>query len=133
MYRKAYDFVREILDDSQINDYVHTLTGKNLAVIEAGAKVTSPSAQIIFSGGNTTRRNNTSSEVSFDVEFLLPFWGADAFTRCLDFIDTVIPVFFDYREARYFISRIDPAIHEPDELLSQIWRVTLTFSVTIFL
>ena len=40
MYREAYNLLREVLDDDQLNEYIFTGTGKHLAVIDAGAKVT---------------------------------------------------------------------------------------------
>ena len=133
MYRKAYDFILDILNDTQINNYIAGITGKHLAIINAGAQVSAPSAQISFLGGRSSRKDNTSTQVSYRVEFMLPFWSNDAFERCIDFVDFVIPIFFDYRDGRSFILHIEPSIHEPDELLSQLWRVALSLTLSIFL
>ena len=133
MYRKAYDFILDILNDKQINDYIADITGKNLAIINAGAQVSAPSAQISFVGGRSSRKENTSAQITYSVAFMLPFWSNDAFERCIDFVDFVIPIFFDYRDGRSFILHIEPTIHEPDELLSQLWRVDLSLTLSIFL
>ena len=133
MYRKAYDFILDILNDSQINDYIFYLTGKNLAIINAGAQIAAPSAQISFAGGLSSRRDNTSAQITYSVAFMLPLWSNDAFARCIDFLDFVIPIFFDYKDGRSFILHIEPSIHEPDELSSQLWRVYLSLTLSIFL
>ena len=133
MYRKAYDFVLDILNDAQINDYIHDITGKHLAIINAGAQVSAPSAQISFLGGRASRKDNTSAQILYSVDFWLPLWSNDAFSCCIDFVDFIIPIFFDYRDGSSFILQIEPSIHEPDELLSQLWRVQFSLTLSIFL
>ena len=133
MFRKAYDFIRDILNDKQIDDYIWDFTCKHLAIIDAGAKVTVPAAQISFAEGRSSRRGNTAVEAAFNVDFALPFWGADAFAKCLDFVDFVIPVIFDYREQNAFVSHVASNILEPEELSSQIWHVQLSISISILI
>ena len=133
MFRKAYDFIRDILKDDPIDGYILTLTNKHLAVIDAGAKVTVPAVQISFAGGRSSRRCNTAVEAAFNVDFALPFWGADAFAKCLDFVDFVIPVIFDYKEQNAFVSHVASNIQEPEELSSQIWHVQLSISISILI
>ncbi len=131
MYREAYNLLREVLDDDQLNEYILTGTGKHLAVIDAGAKVTAPCASINLNGGSITRKSNSSTEIEYLVSFALPFWGADAFIRCLDFIDFAIPIFFDYRDKRNFILSANPSINEVDAENSQLWTVDILFTVSI--
>lgn len=131
MYRKAYDFVTDILRDKQIDDYIFNLTGKHLAVINAGAQFKSPSVQISFNGGNSSRKQNTATPVSYTLSFSLPIWGTDAFLQCVDFIDFVIPIIFDYSDGLSFVANIEPAITEPEEISSQDWLISLTVTLTI--
>ena len=133
MYIDAYNLLREILDDEQLNQYIFKETGKHLAVINAGAKVTAPCVSINLNGGSFTRKSNSGTEIDFLVSFALPFWGADAFTKCLDFIDFAIPVFFDYRDRHNFILRANPSINELDAEGSQLWTVEILFTVSAFL
>ena len=65
MYREAYNLLREVLDDDQLNQYIFTDTGKHLAVIDAGAKVTAPCASINLNGGSVTRRTNSNAEIEY--------------------------------------------------------------------
>ena len=132
MYREAYNLLREILDDEQLNEYIFTETGKHLAVIDAGAKVTAPCVSINLNGGAVTRKSNSSTEIEYLVSFALPFWGADAFLRCLDFIDFSLPIFFDYRDKHNFVLKANPSINEFDAENSQLWTVDILFTVSIF-
>lgn len=133
MYKQAYELIREILEDASLNDYILDETGKHLALIEAGAKISVPSASIYFSGGAYTRRSNSSSEIAYTVSFALPFWGADAFTRCLDFVDFIVPVFFDYKDKHNFILSAEPSINEVNEEGSQLWTVDFLLTVSAFM
>lgn len=133
MFRKAFDFILDILSDQQINDYIADLTGKHLAIINAGAQVSAPSAQISFLGGRASRKDNTSAQITYSVSFMLPFWSNDAFAHCIDFVDFVIPIFFDYRDGSSFILNVEPSILEPDELFSQLWRVNFSLTLSILL
>ena len=133
MYRDAYNLLREILDDEQLNQYIFKETGKHLAVIEAGAKITAPCASIHLNGGSFSRKSNSGTEIDYLVSFALPFWGADAFTRCIDFIDFAIPIFFEYRDRHNFILKASPSINEVDEEASQLWTVEILFTVSAFL
>ena len=133
MYREAYKLLREILDDEQLNKYIFEETGKHLAVINAGAKVTAPCVSINLNGGAVTRRTNSNTEIEYLVSFALPFWGTEAFIRCLDFIDFAIPIFFDYRNKHNFVFRANPSIKELDTENSQLWTVDILFSVSVFL
>ena len=131
MYKQAYQFIREILNDETLNNYILDETGKHLAVIDAGAKVTVPSASILFNGGEFLRRTNSSSEVEFTVSFALPFWGDNAFLRCIEFIDFVSPIFFDYRNRHNFILRVNPSINELDDEGSQLWSVDFLLTISV--
>ena len=132
MYREAYNLLREVLDDEQLNEYIFTETGKHLAVIDAGAKITAPCVSINLNSGSVTRKTNSSTEIEYLVSFALPFWGADAFLRCLDFIDFSLPIFFDYRDKHNFILKANPSINEFDAENSQLWTVDILFTVSIF-
>lgn len=132
MYSQAYKLVREILEDEELNAFIFEETGKHLAIIDAGAQITTPAALISFAGGDFSRRGNTSTEVEFTVSFLMPYWGDTAFTSCLKFLDFVIPVFFAYSDAGAYIVNASPAIHEPDDVSEQ-WSIDITLSVKVFL
>ena len=132
MYSQAYKLVREILEDEELNAFIFEETGKHLAIIDAGAQITTPAALISFAGGDFSRRDNTSTEVEFTVSFLMPYWGDTAFTSCLKFLDFVIPVFFAYSDAGAYIVNASPAIHEPDDVSEQ-WSIDITLTVKVFL
>ena len=51
MYKEAYELIREILEDDKLNEFVHKTTGKRLAIIDSGPKVTFPAVGIVFRGG----------------------------------------------------------------------------------
>lgn len=133
MYREAYNLLREIIDDEQLNQYIFNETGKHLAVIDAGARVTAPYVSINLQGGSFTRKTNSSVDIDYLVTFALPFWGADAFIKCIDFIDFALPIFFDYRGKRNFILRADPSINEFDAEASQLWTVQILLTVSAFI
>lgn len=133
MYREAYNLLREVLDDDQLNQYIFTETGKHLVVIDAGVKVTAPCVSINLNGGSLTRKSNSSTEIEYLLSFTLPFWGTDAFTRCLDFIDFTLPIFFDYRDKHNFVFRANPSINEIDAENSQLWTVDILFTVSVFI
>ncbi|MBQ7593254.1 MAG: hypothetical protein IJU48_02740 [Synergistaceae bacterium] len=128
--------MREILSDEELNEIVYAETGKNLAVIEAGAQITTPAARIILSGGNYTRASNTRREIEFTIEFYFPFWGSDAFERCLKFLDETIPIFFKYGSGKNnqdnYILQVTPSITEEDEE-TETWTVALSVTVSIFI
>ena len=133
MFREAYSLIREILNDEDLNAYILDVTGKHLAVIDAGAKVTAPAAAILFNGGDFSRRQNSSNEIGFTVSFAMPFWGAEAFLRCIDFADFALPVFFDYKGRHNFILRVNPSINELDDSDSRLWTVDFALTVSVFL
>ena len=135
LYVEAYELLREILSDEELNARVYEECGKNLAIIEAGAQITTPSARIILTGGNYTRAMNTRREINFMIEFNLPFWGANAFEECLKFLDMAIPIFFKYgsgyKNFENYILQVSPSINEEDEEL-ETWTVALSVTVSIF-
>ena len=133
MYKQAYELIREILNDDTLNNYILDETGKHLAIIDAGATFSAPSATILFNGGDFSRRSNSETEIQFIVSFALPFWGDNSFVRCIDFIDFVLPVFFDYRNRRNFILRVNPSINELDYDGSQLWTVDFLLTVSAFI
>ena len=130
MYREVYDFIREILNDQQLNEYIVQQTGKHLAVIDAGAQVTAPSVSINLRSGNFTRKANTDTGIDYLLSFAMPFWGADSFTRCLDFIDFVLPIFFEYRDNHMFIRSANPSINELLTETSEMWSINILLSVS---
>ena len=133
MFRQAYNLIREILCDEALDIYIFTETGKHLAVIDAGAQVTAPAATILFNGGDISRRDNSSCEIGYSVSFALPFWGADAFGKCIDFVDFALPIFFDYKNKRNFILRVNPSINELDAEGRQLWAVDFSLSFLTFI
>lgn len=132
MYSQAHKLIRGILEDEQLNSYILKETGKHLAIIDAGAQITTPAAVISFSGGDFSRRTNTSTEIDYTVSFLMPYWGDTAFSRCLEFLDFVIPVFFAYSDTGAYIINASPYIHEPDDVSEQ-WSIDITLTVKVFL
>lgn len=133
MYKEVYELIREILKDEALNNYIVEETGKHLAVSDAGAQITSPSASIYFSGGNFSRRSNSSAEVNYTVVFMLPYWGADGFVKCLDFVDFVMPIFFDYKTRTSFVMSVNPSINEVEAEGSQDWAVELMLTVSSYI
>ena len=128
--------MREILDDTQLDDYIFTETGKHLAVIDAGAQITCPSAKISFNGSSITYSHNTKQEVNYNIAFILPFWGADALEKSHQFLDVAVKAFFNHEiglnSMKNEVIRISPSITEQDEE-SELWTVALDVTVSIFM
>ena len=133
MKRHKSGSMRILQDSGELRRSVRYKASETSAVIDAGAKVTAPAAVILFNGGDFSRRQNSSSEIGFTVSFALPFWGAEAFLRCIDFADFALPVFFDYKGRHNFILRVNPAINELDDSDSRLWTVDFALTVSVFL
>lgn len=136
MYTEAYELLREILDDEALNQYILHETGKHLAVIDAGVKITIPSATITFGGGETSYADNTSHEVRYTVNFALLFWGVDALRKSHEFLDVVIKAFFEHEQRNNpvrvnRVKSVNPSIVEQNEE-SELWTVTLDVVVLVF-
>ena len=121
----------EILEDERLKEYFSKNIGKKLTVINAGAQVTTPSATITLNGGECTRANNTKQEVSYKISFALPFFGANAFDKCLDFLDFVIPIFFDYRTRTEFVKSASPSLIEQNNEIKS-WIININVIVEVF-
>lgn len=136
MYLEAYELLREILADKALDDFVFNETGKHLAVIDAGAQITIPSANIMFTGGATSYADNTAHEVGYKVEFALPFWGDDALRKSHEFLDVAIKAFFGYEQRinpihSNIVKTVNPSISEQGEE-SEVWTVAFDVTVLIF-
>ena len=94
MYKEAYELIREILEDEKLNEFVKRTTGKRLAIIDSGPKVTFPAVGIVFRGGEISRPDNNMQEVQYDIPFGLPYFDANAMARCHEFLDVAIEEFF---------------------------------------
>lgn len=137
MYTEAYELLREILDDEALNQYILHETGKHLAIIDAGAKITIPSATITFGGGETSYADNTPHEVRYTVDFALPFWGVDALRKSHEFLDVAIKAFFEHEQRNNpvrvnRVKSVNPSITEQGEE-SELWTVTLDVAVLVFI
>ena len=132
MYKEAYNLLREILNDEQLNSYIFNTTGKYLSVIDAGPQIDSPAAKIIFDGGQRTRKSNTIQQVDYIISFALPFFGADAFEQCLDFIEIVTAICLEYYSGKNFIKSVNPSIVEEDNEKG-FWTVNINVAVQIFI
>ncbi len=137
MYREAYDLIIEILNDAQLNEYVQKVTNKKLAIIDSGAQLTTPSAAISFEGGAISRGENAMQNVDYTITFSLPFWSANSFRNCHDFLDNVIAAFFAHEQRthslrRNYITKISPSITEEDTE-KKLWTVSLRVTVSIYL
>lgn len=137
MYSEAYSLLREILDDVALNDFVFHETGKHLAIIDAGAQITIPAANITFMGGEISNSDNVMQTARYNVAFMLPFWGDNALMKSHEFIDIAVHAFFDHeqRESPGRINRvlrISPSITEFDED-SELWTVAFDVAVSIFI
>lgn len=132
MLKEAYSLIMEVLNDEQLNEYIQKNTGKKLTIINAGAQVTTPSAIVTLSNGEYTRASNTKQDTGFLISFNLPFWGTDAFDKCLDFLDFAIPIFFDYRTKQNFIKSISPSVVEQDSE-RKFWIININVIVEVFI
>ena len=137
MYVEAYELLREILEDEELNAYIFNITGKHLAVINAGAQVTIPSARITFEGGEISCSDNTSQDTRYSVEFALPFWGDDALELSHEFLDVAVRAFFEHEQRDNPIRinrvvRINPSISEFNEE-SELWTVAFDVTVSVFI
>lgn len=137
MYTEAYELLREILDDETLNGYIFAETGKHLAVIDAGAQITIPVANITFSGGEISNSDNTMQLARYTVAFMLPFWGADALRKSHEFIDVAVQAFFDHEQRNNPVKinrviRLSPSISEQGED-RELWIVAFDVTVSIFI
>ena len=137
MYTEAYELLREILDDEALNDYVFSETGKHLAVIDAGAQITTPSAKITFSGGEISQSDNVMQIANYNIAFVLPSWSTDALSKSHEFLDVAVKAFFEHemRDNPVRINRvlrISPSIIEEGEE-SELWTVAFDVAVSIFI
>ena len=121
----------EILEDERLKEYVSKNIGKKLTVINAGAQVTTPSATIALNGGECTRASNTKQEVGYKISFALPFFGANAFDKCIDFLDFLTPIFFDYRTRTEFIKSVSPSLIEQNNDIKS-WIININVIVEVF-
>ena len=137
LYIEAYDLLREILDDEILNGYIFEETGKHLAIIDAGAQITAPAANITFSGGEITKSDNVMQLARYNVAFMLPFWHVDALRKSHEFMDVAVQAFFDHEQRNTPVRtnrviRLSPSITEYDEE-SQLWTVAFDVTVSIFI
>lgn len=137
MYIEAYELLCEILDDEALNEYIFNETGKHLAVIDAGAQITTPAAKITFSGGGISDSDNVMRIANYNVAFAFPFWSADALRKSHEFLDVAVRAFFEHemrdnpiRTNR--VIRVNPSISEYDEE-SELWIVAFDVAVSIFM
>lgn len=138
MYVEAYELIREILEDEELQAYVKESTGKRLAVIDSGPRATAPAASVVFVGGPVNRGENTMQNVDYDVTFSLPYWGADGLMKCHRLLDVAVEAFFAHEQReegrvrrRNFITEVNPQMMEEDPE-AKWWVVTLKVTVTIF-
>lgn len=134
MYIEAYDLIREILGDAELEAHVLRTTGKGLTVIDGGPQVTTPAAVITFLGGDISRGENTRQDVSYRVTFAMPYWGADGMRRCHELLDVAIEAFFEHEirsgnACRSYIKRVDPTLVEEDAE-GKWWNVGLSAVVS---
>ena len=137
MYIEAYELLREILDDEALNQFIIHETGKHLAVIDEGAKITIPSATITFGGGETSYADNTPHEVRYTIDFALPFWGVNALRKAHEFLDVAIKAFFEHEQRNNpvrvnRVKSVNPSITEFNEE-AELWTVTLDVAVFVFI
>lgn len=135
MYKEAYELIREILEDDKLNEFVQKTTGKRLAIIDSGPKVTFPAAGIMFRGGEISRPDNNMQEVQYDVPFGLPYFDANAMARCHEFLDVAIEAFFAHERLtgghRNFVKRVEPLLVE-DDPEEKCWTVAVRATIAIF-
>ena len=128
MFKETYSLLLEILADEEINQYVSKYVGKKLTVINAGAQVTSPSATITLNNGELP----FIKEIGYQISFALPFFGANSFDKCLDFLDTVIPIFFEYRTKTIFIKSVSPSVIEHNNEIKS-WVININVIVEVLI
>ena len=138
MYVEAYELIHEILEDEELQAYVKDSTGKRLAVIDSGPRVTAPAASIAFMGGSISRGENAMQDAEYDVTFAMPYWGADGMKKCHGLLDVAIEAFFAHEQRegggarrRNFIKTVNPLMMEEDPE-AKWWVVTLRVTATIF-
>ena len=135
MYKEAYELIREILEDEKLNEFVKRTTGKRLAIIDSGPKVTFPAAGIVFRGGEISRPDNTMQEVQYDIPFGLPYFDTNAMARCHEFLDVAVEAFFAHERLtgghRNFVKRVEPLLVE-DDPEEKCWTVAVRATISIF-
>ena len=135
MYKEAYELIREILEDEKLNEFIQKTTGKRLAIIDSGPKVTFPAAGIMFRGGEISRPDNNMQEVQYDVPFGLPYFDANAMARCHEFLDVAIETFFAHEPHtgghRNIVNRVEPPLVE-DDPEEKCWTVAVRATIAIF-
>lgn len=139
IYNEAYSLLLEILNDQHLQDFVFDTTGKHLAIINAGAQITSPSVTVSFLGSEVTNSDNIMQTARYNVAFSLPFWGDYALSQCHNFLDVAILAFFEHELRsnpnplrRNKVLRLSPSIVEQNDD-SDSWTVTLEVTVSVFI
>ena len=139
LFNEAHSLILEILNDSYLQEFVFDNTGKHLAVINAGAQITSPSVTVSFLGCEVTNSDNIMQSARYNVAFSLPLWGDDALLVCHDFLDVAVLAFFEHELRnnpnplrRNKVLRLSPSIVEPNDD-SDSWTVAFEVTVSIFI
>ena len=137
MYIEAYELLHEILEDKALNEFIFKETGKHLAVIDAGAQITIPAVNITFLGGEISKADNTMQLARYNITFMLPFWGANAFRVSQEFLDVAVQAFFNYEQRDNPVGinrvmRISPSISNIDEE-DELWTVAFEVTVSVFI
>lgn len=135
MYKEAYELIREILEDEKLNEFIQKTTGKRLAIIDSGPKVTFPAVGIMLHGGEISRPDNNMQEVQYNIPFGLPYFDANAMARCHEFLDVAIEAFFAHERLtegrRNFVKRVEPLLVE-DDPEEKCWTVAVRATIAIF-
>ena len=138
LFNEAHSLILEILNDQHLRDFVFDATGKHLAIINAGAQITSPSVTVSFLGSDVTNSDNIMQSARYNVAFSLPFWGDNALAECHDFLDVAMLAFFEHELRgnpnplrRNKVLRISPSIVEQNDD-SDSWTVTFEVTVSVF-
>ena len=127
------------MNDQYLQDFVFNATGKHLAIINAGAQITSPSVTVSFLGSEVTNSDNIMQSARYNVAFSLPFWGDDALLVLHDFLDVAVLAFFEHELRvnpnplrRNKVLRLSPSIVEPNDD-SDSWTVAFEVTVSVFI
>ncbi len=120
MYKAALELMKEIFSDTELNDYVKEMTGKNLTVFTSGPRLNTPAVAIEFAGSDKRgERVNSIYHTIYRCTFIMSFFGSDGFEKCHDLLDKVVEIIFNYEVsddngASVIVQNIEPSMIEKD-------------------
>lgn len=129
MLKNAQDLVIQRLEeDEQLQSYFREKTGLRLTVTTNPNDIVPPAGFLSLAGGEIHRGGSTS-EVSFTLLLLLPYFKNTQ--DCLEAVDGVILTLFQIKQAIGMVTIVGVGDLIPPADDSPTWTVPLTITMTL--